>query len=407
MESRAAREKLKARGKPYYKSIDRGLHVGYRKGKHARQWVVRRYVGESSYVVETIGAADDTADADGLKVLDFWQAQELARDLARQMAPADGDSRGPFTVQNAIDDYLAQLGDGETEARQRLDAHVPYTMAAKEVSKLTTKELNAWLRHMASVPPRVRSRKGMEQAYRTVDFSDPETVRCRRYSANKVRTLLFAALNHSFNTRTDILSDTAWRKVKPFRGVSAARVRYLDIAEAKRLINASDSDFRSLVRAALETGCRYGELGRLRVKDFDHRSGTILIHRSKTDKPRHVVLTEDGQAFFAQLTVGRQGDDLMFGRQWKKSEQRRPMLAACKNARISPPAGFHILRHTWASHAVMNGTPLLVVAKNLGHSDTRMVEQHYGHLAPSHIADAIRAGGPRYGVVEPSNVTSI
>jgi hypothetical protein len=44
----------------------------------------------------------------------------------------------------------------------------------------------------------------------------------------------------------------------------------------------------------------------------------------------------------------------------------------------------------------MNGVPLLVVAKNLGHVDTRMVEKHYGHLAPSFIADAIRAGAPRY-----------
>jgi hypothetical protein len=32
----------------------------------------------------------------------------------------------------------------------------------------------------------------------------------------------------------------------------------------------------------------------------------------------------------------------------------------------------------------------------LGHNDTRMVEKHYGHLAPSFIADAIRAGAPRY-----------
>jgi hypothetical protein len=36
------------------------------------------------------------------------------------------------------------------------------------------------------------------------------------------------------------------------------------------------------------------------------------------------------------------------------------------------------------------------VAKNLGHADTRMVEKHYGHLAPSYIVDAIRAGAPRF-----------
>jgi hypothetical protein len=43
------------------------------------------------------------------------------------------------------------------------------------------------------------------------------------------------------------------------------------------------------------------------------------------------------------------------------------------------------------------GTPLLLIAKNLGHADTRMVEKHYGHLAPSYIADAIRAGAPKFG----------
>ena len=45
----------------------------------------------------------------------------------------------------------------------------------------------------------------------------------------------------------------------------------------------------------------------------------------------------------------------------------------------------------------MAGTPLMVVARQLGHRDTRMVERHYGHLAPDYITDAIRAGAPRFG----------
>jgi integrase len=52
----------------------------------------------------------------------------------------------------------------------------------------------------------------------------------------------------------------------------------------------------------------------------------------------------------------------------------------------------------------MNGMQLLVVARNLGHADTRMVEKHYGHLAPSHKRDAIRAGAARFGLVASSNV---
>ena len=74
------------------------------------------------------------------------------------------------------------------------------------------------------------------------------------------------------------------------------------------------------------------------------------------------------------------------------------MSAACERARLHPVVGFHALRHTWASLATMAGMPLLVVARNLGHADTRMVERHYGHLAPSFIIEAIHAGAPRYGI---------
>jgi len=52
----------------------------------------------------------------------------------------------------------------------------------------------------------------------------------------------------------------------------------------------------------------------------------------------------------------------------------------------------------------MAGVPLLVVAKNMGHADTRMVEKHYGHLAPSFITEAIRANAPKFGSVPDKKV---
>jgi integrase len=94
------------------------------------------------------------------------------------------------------------------------------------------------------------------------------------------------------------------------------------------------------------------------------------------------------------------------GRAWQKSEQARPMKAACIAARLTP-LGFHQLRHTWASLAVMAGVPLLVVANNLGHADTRMVEKHYGHLTQSYMDEAILAGAPRFGAVKRSNVRAM
>ena len=85
---------------------------------------------------------------------------------------------------------------------------------------------------------------------------------------------------------------------KTVKNVDTARLRYLTIAEAQRLINASEPDFRQLVQAALQTGARYSELARLTVTDFNPDVGTVQILQSKSGKPRHIVLTDEGSAFF-------------------------------------------------------------------------------------------------------------
>jgi integrase len=112
-----------------------------------------------------------------------------------------------------------------------------------------------------------------------------------------------------------------------------------------------------LVQAALETGCRYGEFTRLQVTDFNPDSGTIHILSSKSGKPRHAFLTEDGTAFFKDICARRAGDTLMFvhsnGKPWKASQQGRPMDEVNVRAKLSPRITFHGLRHTWASLAVM------------------------------------------------------
>jgi integrase len=218
--------------------------------------------------------------------------------------------------------------------------------------------------------------------------------------------ILKAALNHAFK-EGKVRWDVAWRRAKPFKGVARSRTRYLTIAECERLLNAAEPNFRPLLRGALETGARYGELCRLVCGDFNPDAGTVHIRKSKSGKQRHIILTEDGAKFFAQLTIGQSVNAPMFGKTWKADEQARWMKLACEHARIEPRISFHGLRHTWASHSIMGGVPLAVVAMNLGHADTRMVEMHYGHLAQTCVVDAIRAGAPRFGQAEASNVKAI
>src|SRR5262249_40896458 len=234
--------------------------------------------------------------------------------------------------------------------------------------------------------------------------------RARKVTCNRTLITLKAALNMAWR-EGKVASNAEWSRVAPFENVNTARIRYLTVAEAQRLINGCDPDFRLLVRAALETGARLGELVALQTHDFNSDAGTLAIRQSKGGKPRHVVLTEEGAAFFKQVCAGRPGHAVMLlradGQPWGRAQQSPLMRDACKRAKITPSINFHGLRHTWASLAVMGGMSLMVVAKNLGHRDTRMVEMHYGHLAPNFITNAVREHAPRFGFEPDDTVVSM
>jgi len=417
LDTRTAREKLKPSGKPYYRALDPGLHLGYRKGATGGRWVMRWYTGEGVYRVETIGTADDKGDAgDGEVVLDFRQAQARAREKHvehTRIAKGLPAKEGPYTVRGCVDEYLSFLETNRKsarDARYRAEALILPKLGDLPCVDLSAAVLRKWVENAALSAPRLRTRKGEEQRYRDVETDDVEARRRRRATANRVLTILKAALNRAWR-EGKIPTDDAWRRVEPFEEADAARVRYLSIEECRRLINGSEREFRDLVQAALLTGCRFGELAALQVHDLNPDAGTLHVRTSKSGKGRHVVLNDEGAEFFAALAAGRSGAAILLpkadGGRWMKSNQARPMAEACARTRIEPPANFHCLRHTYASLAVMAGAPLIVVARNLGHADTRMVEKHYGHLSASYVAAAIRAAAPRFGIVGDRKVATI
>jgi integrase len=423
LESPSARNRLKRGRQPHWQALVEGkVHLGYQcwKGEPAGRWVLRRYIGRgiskkgkpvAKYSAMTLGLADDAQDANGSSILSFEQAEAKARAMV-ETTNGSGGKIERLTVRQAINRYVEfkrTLGQPVGDLLSRTTAHVLPVLGNLVVAELTAETLRKWVATMAAQPAQTRPKNGKPQF--KAEPEDDEDIRRRRASANRVLTMLKAALNHAYDEGHVANRDTWGRKLKPFKGVEVARVRYLSIAEAQRLINASDAEFRPLVRAALMTGCRYGELVRLQVADFNSDSGSVAIRKSKSGKARHVILSDEGNAFFNQICAGRAGSELMFrhsdGSPWRKSEQGRPMKDACARAKIMPPVGIHQLRHTWASHAVMNGVPLLIVARNLGHRDTRMCELHYAHLSPGHVRDAIRAGAPQFGFRPDRQVTPL
>jgi integrase len=404
--NRAARFRHAVCGKPYWRVLDQGLHLGYRRRATGGSWIARRRLDSGQYRESVIALADDLQDADGAEVLDFSQAQAAARrwwlDEQRSEQGLGRARRGPYTVKQACDDYLEDYrrrgGRAVDTIGYAFGGHVLPNLGPIAVSKLTARQLQDWHRSLAEMPRRLRTRPGAPQRYAKFDVNDPEAVRVRRATANRVLTYLKTALNLAWRNGLVPLDD-AWRRVAPFRNADAPVIRYLTIDEITRLLNASQGGFRDLVHAGLLTGCRYGELCRLKVADYNAEVGTVTVRIGKGGKARHVTLAEEGTELFERLAAGQSAQDWILRREdgspWGKSQQKRLMDAACSQASISPRVSFHVLRHTHASHLAMAGVPMAFIAHQLGHADTRMTERHYAHLAPNHVAQAIRKGFPR------------
>jgi integrase len=415
LNTRSSREKLPPRREPYWTVISEGCALGYRRGTNGGTWVARFRDESARQNYEALGPADDARDADNLTVFSFLQAQARARDYfnrkAREGALGFTPSAGPLTVADALTAYYERYARRGGKALGRMQStartYILPALAEVPVPKLTRRQLEQWHEAITRSAPRVRIKPGSAQRFRVQEV-DAETLRRRRATANRVLSILKAALNQAHDDGRVATTD-AWAQVKAYRGVDSARLRYLSDDEARRLVNACRADFRQLVTAALLTGCRFGELAAVSTEDFNSDSGTITIRTSKSGKPRHVVLTDEGREFFTGIRIGADADLPLLtkanGRPWSASDQQRPLVAACSAAHVAAIT-FHGLRHTYASRLVMKGVPLPVVAAQLGHSDTRMVEKHYGHLAPTYVADTVRAAFDRMGLGHAGNVAT-
>src|SRR5262249_32602847 len=148
-----------------------------------------------------------------------------------------------------------------------IDAHIRPELGNIAIAKLSRRRIEHWHSKLAETPGRLRSKATASRPkYRKADAST-EGVRRRRSSANRILTVLKAALTHAYHNRRTASAE-AWQSARPFREVDAPKVRYLSDAEAVRLVNAASGEFRALVVGALLTGARYGELAAMNASDF-------------------------------------------------------------------------------------------------------------------------------------------
>lgn len=388
LSSKVGRQRLSARGKPYFESLSgTGVQLGYRtcaRTWHARWWVNGIEVQRSLKV-----HADDKYPPDGSRILNYRQAVKAALERAGQTGNVQLEKLTVGEVFKLYAQSRDAVGKDTCDSWIRFNKWIKPDFEHVPVMKLTKADLVGWRDEVAK------------------DVK-PATV-------NRTLTIFKACLKYGLEElEIPYRGLPIWKALRPLEVVNKARNRFLSPAELSRLANASDPDLRNLVLAALYTGARFGDLAALACGDWDRKLSKIRIQNSKTNRPRYLAVNDQAVKFFDSITDNgaRDPNATMLVRStgdcWKKNAYRRQLLSASRRAKIDPPANFHMIRHSYASAMKLAGVDDTIIATALGHSSTRMVQEHYGHLEQSHIDDQIAANAPVLDIeLGESNVAQI
>jgi integrase len=166
------------------------------------------------------------------------------------------------------------------------------------------------------------------------------------------------------------------------------RLRFLTETEIEALLKECPPYLGAIVETALNTGMRRGEL--LSLKWEQIRNGQIYLTKTKSNKARQIPVNDRLAEVFREVRRGNQlKSPYVFcdskGRRFY--EVRRSFASARQRAGIDD-FRFHDLRHTFASHLVMNGVSLKAVQELLGHADIKMT-MRYAHLSQAHLREAV------------------
>ncbi len=191
----------------------------------------------------------------------------------------------------------------------------------------------------------------------------------------------------------------------PTKGVAKLKVdenqtpRFLSVNECRRFLDVCPPNLYPIYYTFLHTGMRKAELENLTWADIDLERRQISIRRKKDWRPktgeRDIPISDGLLKLLTDLhrkRDGRSKNDYVFPVKSSGKNMhnylRMELIKIAKKAEIGEFTKVHTLRHTFASHLVMQGVDLPTVQKLMGHSDieTTMI---YAHLGPDHLANAV------------------
>lgn len=177
-----------------------------------------------------------------------------------------------------------------------------------------------------------------------------------------------SCIKHMYNkaVQWEYLKENRLRSVMKFRE-PPRRMRYLAKEEITRLLDCCAEHVRPIVVMALNTGMRKGEILKLKWQDIDLKNRIIIVRNSKNHESRTLPINEmlyGELRFLGQRLPVRYVFSHPNGKPYY--DIKDGFSAALKRAGIAD-FRFHDLRHTYGVYLAMNGTPLLVIQRLMGH----------------------------------------
>ncbi len=202
-----------------------------------------------------------------------------------------------------------------------------------------------------------------------------------------------ATLKHMFTKAVEweMVEEESLKRVQKVKLLAEnnKRLRYLSKEECNSLINQCLPHLKPIVKTALNTGMRKGEILSLEwEKNVDLKHGFILLSDTKNGERREIPINLTMRETLQRL-VRRIDSPYVFvdGEGKRFGDVKKSFKSALRRAGIKDFT-FHDLRHTFASHMVMAGVDLTTIKELLGHKSIAMTLR-YSHLAPSHKRKAM------------------
>jgi integrase len=192
------------------------------------------------------------------------------------------------------------------------------------------------------------------------------------------------------------------KRVKFFRE-NNKRLRFLEKSEIVTLLDNCVDYLKPIVIIAINTGMRKREILDLKWTDIDFQRRIIFLHNTKNGETREVPMNQN--AINALLSVDKHKNSAFIFINGKNGKTyyniRKCFLTALEKSAIKD-FRFHDLRHTCASHLVMNGIDLNTVRELLGHKSLEMTLR-YSHLSQNHKRKAVEILGQNVTKMTPSD----